>query len=1035
MGPNDNSKYQGGNIHEGEYVPLPSRPFPISRSTGTPTPELPQSQLGELSLNQGNDSSAAFEESLIAEGKEEETREETAAASWAVAVPAGSSKVGAPEFVHKWTHAYSILCVIAAPSKNLLACGTQDSKILLFDMDDYSLKQEIACGSQNHSSAILCLALSGDENFLFSGGSDSLVKVWDLSGYSQSEDDGISERSSERGNKESEIEESQIPSTSVVEIHCTHIVYSLVDIGDIFSIAWSDELSTLFIGAQCAAILWTTISLSPERAGSGTTNSGANTSKIERLPHYRYDKFFDSKGPGGSVNLLQTKQQRLKDTEVSAVPPRKRTKLVEIANDDIIRFSHNGYVYCMELFNCATQVQTNDFLHKYREDYDNVLITCGGDGMVKFWGTTTDAESNKLVLKSIESLDSQDSILSMAISDSYIYAGLSNSTVNVWDLTTLQLIRSFCYDNETSGTGADKHDEVLSIGIHNNCIFKASNRGGLSKLRLKNHLAKSAIYEEVRIDERTASSGDFNKCEPVLAVKIFTSKTGATYLLSGGDKSLCLWDISTVDVVLEDLYLQEGSTASSNSSLFGENTPSLQRSIPDSHFDNEHLLKVLQRFISYKTISRYPAHYIEDSRHCAQFLTKLLIGFGASHTKLLAVENGNPIVYSTFSRNTEVDENSEKAKRILWYAHYDVVDATRRDAWATDPFSLTAKDGNLYGRGVSDNKGPTLAAIFAVAELFHRKELSVDVVFIIEGEEECGSIGFQDVINTHKPLIGDIDWVMLSNSYWLDDEIPCLNYGLRGVINASITIKSEKPDRHSGVDGGVSKEPTMDLIQIISKLINPKDGKVSIPGFYDDVLPITKQEIEIYEKIEKAVLKKGMNNQDLKSLLAKWRNPSLTVHKIEVSGPNNNTVIPQTASASISIRVVPNQELVKIKSSLIEFLEDHFAELDSENELSVNIFHEAEPWLGDPSNLVYQILFDKIRKNWGPQVPEPLFIREGGSIPSIRFLEKCFNAPAAQIPCGQASDNAHLKDEKLRVLNLYKLRNVLTDSLRELGSK
>ena len=151
--------------------------------------------------------------------------------------------------------------------------------------------------------------------------------------------------------------------------------------------------------------------------------------------------------------------------------------------------------------------------------------------------------------------------------------------------------------------------------------------------------------------------------------------------------------------------------------------------------------------------------------------------------------------------------------------------------WKTDPFILTAKEGNLYARGVSDNKGPTLAAIYSVAELYHRQQLNCDVVFIIEGEEECGSIGFQKVINDNKQLISGgsgggngttgIDWIMLSNSYWLDDLTPCLNYGLRGVINASITIKSDKPDRHSGVDGGVSREPTMDMMHLLSTLVDP----------------------------------------------------------------------------------------------------------------------------------------------------------------------------------------------------------------------
>ena len=225
----------------------------------------------------------------------------------------------------------------------------------------------------------------------------------------------------------------------------------------------------------------------------------------------------------------------------------------------------------------------------------------------------------------------------------------------------------------------------------------------------------------------------------------------------------------------------------------------------------------------------------------------------------------------------------------------------------------------------------------------------------------------------------------------------------------------------------------MDLVQILGLLMCRSTNRINILGFYDDVLPLDETELSLYEGIKKAASTTDVDESNLDSLLAKWRNPSLTIHRVDVSGPKNNTVISQSAQASVSIRVVPNQELAKIKALLVSHLERVFAELKSENRMKVNIFHEAEPWLGDPTNLVYQILYKKMKLNWGPTVPDPLFIREGGSIPSIRFLEKSFDAPAAQIPCGQASDNAHLQNEKLRIINLYKLKNILFDTFQELG--
>lgn len=903
------------NLHEGEYVHSASKyPLPVSLFDKSSTPTTTPSRINSPAEN-----------------------------------------LDSPFLLHKWSQKNSILCLVPSPNKRLLFCGTQDSKILAYDLVDYSLK--FVLNNDAHKSSILALEITEDEKYLFSAGSDSLVKIWNLQ-----------------------------------NLQNITVIYSLVDIGDIFSMTWCDSLHTIFIGAQNASLLWCQISFD---------NLINDQQLFEKLPHIRYDKFFDSKGPGGSINLLQSKQQQYKSLSTSC-------KLLEIGHENFIRFAHNGYVYCIDTFNC----KSNKFSpFNFPEKYETILISGGGDGFINIWGVTLEIKISKL-----KSLENDESILSMTLQDSYLYVGLSNSTINVWDLTTFQLIRSFNFINEDETGQSSLYNQVLSLGIYNDCIFKASNIGGLIKFKLKNYSGNEITSQSLSNDTNSiVISDDYNGVfnakinDAVLTVKIFNHGS-STYLVSGGNKALCLWDITNIGLKRQASIVE--------SSI---------KNISIDKYSNEQMLKSLHKFISFKTISKYPELYLEESRHCAQYLSKILINLNAYQTKLLPVENGNPVVYASFKANKP--DLGPTPKRLLWYGHYDVVDATHEvDEWKTNPFVMTARDGNLYARGISDNKGPSLAAIYAVAELHEKEQLSCDVVFLIEGEEESGSIGFQEVINDNKEFIGDIDWIMLSNSYWLDDETPCLNYGLRGVINGSISIKSDRPDRHSGVDGGVSREPTMDLVQILSQLVDPVTNKIQLPGFYNGVLPLTDKEIQLYQNIEN----RNALDQDLKSLMAKWRNPSLTVHKIQVSGPNNNTVIPQNAKASVSIRIVPYQDIKEIKQSLKTFIEESFKKLGSENHLVTDIFHEAEPWLGDPFNLVYNILAEKIEKNWGVK---PLFIREGGSIPSIRFLEKCFNAPAAQIPCGQASDNAHLKDEKLRIINLYKLRCILSDTFIELGTK
>lgn len=458
---------------------------------------------------------------------------------------------------------------------------------------------------------------------------------------------------------------------------------------------------------------------------------------------------------------------------------------------------------------------------------------------------------------------------------------------------------------------------------------------------------------------------------------------------------------------------------------------------------------------------------------------------------------------------------------------------------------MKGMNGYLYGRGVSDNKGPIMAALYGVVDLMHAKELDSDVTFLIEGEEESGSRGFNDAVRRHKDLIGQVDYILLANSYWLDDDVPCLTYGLRGVLHATVKVDSNHPDVHSGVDGSfMMDEPLFDLTSTLAKL-KGHHNRIQIPGFYDDILPLTATEEARYDDITDMLIRRNPSlapADTLKaSLMARWREPNLTIHRYKVSGPDGSLVSGH-ASAAISIRLVPNQEVEDVIKSFTTFLNDAFATLDTHNRLSITIDNQADAWLGDPDNEIFCTLEEAIMEVWGPigtgtrrsSVPsarakeeknmlaptqspsvkpapmttttltmgsdyssqasmtdppqsihehkgpaptaqpsipvrgsskgtkitplssiipptnsgstdtpirptpkgrKPLYIREGGSIPSIRFLEKEFNAPAAHLPCGQASDSAHLDNERLRVANLTKSREIFRKVFGRLGSR
>jgi di- and tripeptidase len=483
------------------------------------------------------------------------------------------------------------------------------------------------------------------------------------------------------------------------------------------------------------------------------------------------------------------------------------------------------------------------------------------------------------------------------------------------------------------------------------------------------------------------------------------------------------------------------------------------------------MITTLHEFVSYKTVSSRP-EFAEDCRRGATFLGSLFKRLGGQVEMLSTDKPHNPVVYAKFAGKLEP---AEKRKRILFYGHYDVVPAnTQEGKWLTDPFKLTGMNGYLYGRGVSDNKGPIIAALYAVTDLMQAKALDSDIIFLIEGEEEAGSRGFQETVWKHKKLIGDVDYILLANSYWLDDEVPCLTYGLRGVLHATVCVDSRHPDLHSGVDGSyMMSEPLSDLTVLLSKLKGPRN-RIMIPKFYDGILPVTSEEEARYDDITSILIRRNPENGPAgllkQSLMARWREPNLTIHRYKVSGPDGS-LVSSHASSNISLRLVPGQEVEDVIQSLVAFLHEEFKKSESVNSLTISIDNKAEPWLGVPGNYIFRTLEEAVMRVWGPvsendarhaegdvneggasegggkkeqevfskamedepcKSRKPLYIREGGSIPAIRFLEKEFGAPAAHLPCGQASDAAHLDNERLRVTNLLKSREIFELVFRKL---
>jgi len=292
----------------------------------------------------------------------------------------------------------------------------------------------------------------------------------------------------------------------------------------------------------------------------------------------------------------------------------------------------------------------------------------------------------------------------------------------------------------------------------------------------------------------------------------------------------------------------------------------------------------------------------------------------------------------------------------------------------------------------------------------------VDLLFLVEGEEKTGSDGFVNTVLKHKDLIGDVDAILVSNSSWISRNVPSITYGLRGVVHCNIEISSSiTKDSHSGVDGGAWHEPMQDMVQVLAELTD-RNRQVLIPGFYNQVRPQDDEEAALFRLLESAT------QQPAASLSARWREPSLTIHSVSGSGPTNPTVIPASVTAQVSLRIVPDQSLDAVCTSLVQHLRASFDALCSANSIKVTVEHTADWWLGDLAHPWFLELERAIHDEWGS---EPMRVREGGSIPCVPFLEKAFGCPALHLPMGQSSGQAHLPNEHISLSNLRRGKAVI----------
>lgn len=386
--------------------------------------------------------------------------------------------------------------------------------------------------------------------------------------------------------------------------------------------------------------------------------------------------------------------------------------------------------------------------------------------------------------------------------------------------------------------------------------------------------------------------------------------------------------------------------------------------------------------------------------------------------------------------------NDPKKKTLLVYGHLDVQPAKQEDGWDTDPFVLTEKDGKLYGRGSTDDKGPVLAwlnCIEAMQEI--GMEIPINLKFLFEGMEESGSEGLDELVFSKKDtFLKDVDFVCISDNYWLGKKKPCLTYGLRGICYFFLEIECSTKDLHSGVFGGTVHEGMADLIAILDTLVDNK-GRILIPGIYDSVAKLTEEEKKLYEPIDfdPEEYKKDVGVtaliHDKKDdiLMHRWRYPSLSIHGIEgaFSESGAKTVIPRKVIGKFSVRLVPDQHPDEIEKLVKAHIQQKFKERNSPNKIKVSMGHGGKPWVSDFNDPNYIAGRKAMKTVFGV---EPDLTREGGSIPVTLTFQEATGKNVMLLPIGACDDGAHSQNEKIDRSNYINGTKVLGAYMMELAS-
>ncbi len=436
----------------------------------------------------------------------------------------------------------------------------------------------------------------------------------------------------------------------------------------------------------------------------------------------------------------------------------------------------------------------------------------------------------------------------------------------------------------------------------------------------------------------------------------------------------------------------------------------------------------LIEFLRFPSVSA-DSHFKPHVESCADWLLQRFKKSGLDAEKLPT--GGHPVV---LARN----DHKPGRKTVLIYGHYDVQPPDPLELWQTPPFEPVIRDGRIFARGSSDNKGQIFAHLIGVEKsLQSRGDLPVNVVFLVEGEEETGSPQLEDFLRKQMTALA-ADIVVISDTRMVAPGVPTFTYGLRGMLCLEVRLTGPAMDLHSGIFGGSVANPATVLVELLAKL-HDDHGRVAVPGFYDRVRPTESWEREGWAALpldDQAWLRttgaptlygeKGFSN-----LERVWARPTAEINGLSsgYQGEGPKTIVPSWATAKLSFRLVPDQDPTELRGIITKFLTQNCPPTVA---IDVIFQNQGKPYLAEPGSPFGKAAQRALGKTFGQPVA---FIREGGSIPITQSFKDVLNLNTLLLGLMLPDANAHSPNENFPIENFeggIRLNQRLLEEIAEL---